>query len=145
MSGMKIAIASDHAGFQVKQVLKSFLQETGHQVTDCGPESSESCDYPDFAKKVAQAVSMGNCDRGVLICGTGIGMSMVANKFKNVRASLCFNEYTAEMSRRHNDANVFCAGARTLDLATIQKLLKIWLDTPFDEERHTPRVRKIDP
>ena len=141
---MKIAIGADHAGWQLKEDIKTFLNTLGHNITDFGTNSGESVDYPDFAKMVAISVSSGKNDVGVLLCGTGIGMAMTANKIKGIRAAVCHNEYTAEMSRRHNDANVFCAGARTTDADTIKKMLKLWLSTPFEGGRHKQRVDKID-
>ena len=141
---MKIAIGADHAGWQLKEDIKTFLNTLGHNITDFGTNSGESVDYPDFAKKVAISVSSGKSDVGVLLCGTGIGMAMTANKIKGIRAAVCHNEYTAEMSRRHNDANVFCAGARVTDADTIKKMLKLWLSTPFEGGRHKRRVDKID-
>jgi len=140
---MKIAIGSDHAGFNIKEGLKSSLKNHGHEVIDMGTNSTESCDYPDFAKKVALAVAENQCERGILICGTGNGMSMAANKIKNVRAAVCHNEFTTEMSRKHNNANVFCSGARVIDQQTIEKLVKLWLETAFDGERHTRRINKL--
>lgn len=141
---MKIAIGSDHAGFQVKESLKKFLAGIGLEVIDMGTHNEESCDYPDFAKKVAQAISTNQCEKGVLICGTGIGMSITANKFKNVRAALVCNEYTAEMSRKHNDSNVFCTGARVFKINEIEKMLRKWLETQFEGERHQKRIDKIE-
>ena len=140
---MRLAIGADHAGFEVKEKVKSFLAKEGHEVIDVGTNSAESVDYPDFAEKVASSVKNKKADFGVLFCGTGIGMSMAANKIRGVRAAVCHNEHAAEMSRKHNDANVFCAGARVLSYDVIEKLLKLWLATPFEGGRHERRVSKI--
>ena len=141
---MKVAIGADHAGFEIKEKIKSFLVKEGHEVIDLGTNSAESVDYPDFADKVAKSVASGKAKFGALFCGTGIGMSMAANKIKGVRAAVCHNEYVAEMSRKHNDANVFCAGARVLGGEAIEKLLKLWLATQFEGGRHEGRVSKIN-
>ena len=140
---MKVAIGADHAGFAAKEELKAVVRALGHTVTDKGPTSDASCDYPDYAAEVARAVSAGEADCGVLICGTGIGMSIAANKVPGVRAALVSDEKTAELSRQHNDANVFCAGARTLSLPRIAEILKVWLATPFEGGRHQRRLDKI--
>lgn len=140
---MKIAIGSDHAAFQVKEGLKQRLGGLGHEVVDLGTKSEESCDYPDFAEAVARTVGEGRADRGVLVCGTGIGMSIAANKVAGVRAALVTDALTSEMSRRHNDANVFCAGARVLTPEKIGEYLEIWLTTPFEAGRHERRVDKL--
>lgn len=141
---MKIAVGADHAGFEAKEELKKLLEALGHAVVDVGTHSKESCDYPDYARQVAEAVANRQVDRGVLVCGTGIGMSMTANKVRGVRASLITDPFTSEMSRRHNDANVFCAGARVLDVEKMKSLLKLWLETPFEGGRHERRVAKIE-
>ena len=140
---MKVALGSDHAGFEVKEHLRARLESLGHQVVDVGTRGTESCDYPDFAEKVARAVAGGGAERGVLICGTGIGMSMAANKVAGVRAAVVTDELSAEMSRRHNDANVFCAGARMMASDRIAKLVELFLATPFEGGRHERRVKKI--
>jgi ribose 5-phosphate isomerase B len=139
-----IAIGSDHAGYAAKERIKSILQSLQWQVLDMGACSEASTDYPDYAVQVSRAVSEGRAERGVLICGTGIGMCMTANKIKGIRAALVTDEMTAEMSRRHNDANVFCAGARVLTEERLAKLLEIWLATPFEGGRHERRVGKIN-
>lgn len=139
-----IVIGADHAGFKAKEELKSMLEQKGYRVVDVGTTSEESTDYPDYAVKVAQAVSSGQAKQGVLVCGTGIGMCMTANKIKGVRAALVTDEFTAEMSRKHNNANVFCAGARVVPTDTMKALLDKWLATPFEGGRHERRVRKID-
>jgi len=140
---MKIAIGSDHRGFDVKRRLLPFIQKLGHEVIDAGAPSSESCDYPEFAFRVSMSVSEGQVDRGILICGTGIGMCMAANKVKGVRAAPCHDSITAEMSRRHNDANVLCLSADLVGAEVIDRMVRIWLETPFEEGRHARRVEKI--
>ncbi len=140
---MKIAIGSDHRGFDAKRRLVSLVQQLGHEVLDLGPEGSESVDYPDYALQVAQAVSEGRVERGILICGTGIGMCIAANKVKGVRAAPCHDSITAEMSRRHNDANVLCLSADLLGEELIDRMVRIWLETDFEGGRHARRVDKI--
>ncbi|WP_460176086.1 ribose 5-phosphate isomerase B [Thermodesulfovibrio hydrogeniphilus] len=142
---MKIAIASDHAGVELKEFVKNLLTDMGYVVFDMGTESSScSVDYPDYAHSVAQGVSEGIYDRGILICGTGIGMSIVANKVKNVRAALCNDLFTAKMSRLHNDANILCMGARVIGIGLAKEIVKIWMTTPFEAGRHSKRVEKIN-
>ncbi|MGE5314118.1 MAG: ribose 5-phosphate isomerase B [Acidobacteriota bacterium] len=138
-----IAIASDHAGFAYKEKTKALLDSLQIEYKDFGTRSPESCDYPDFAHQAAQAVSDGLCSEAILVCGTGIGMSIVANKHKNVRAAECTSEYAAELSRRHNDANVLCFGERLVSWETAEAMIQKFLTTPFEEGRHTPRVGKI--
>lgn len=142
---MKIAIASDHAGRELKTYVIDFLNLTNNTVLDYGVavDSTGSVDYPDFADIVASEVSSGRADRGILICGTGIGMCMAANKFPGVRASMVFDEFTARMSRAHNDANVLCLGARTINHQRAIDFVKLWLATEFEEGRHRVRVNKI--
>ena len=140
---MRIAIGSDHRGFEVKRRIASVLQQMGHEVVDFGPQSGESVDYPDYAFQVARAVSARQVDRGVLICGTGIGMCIAANKVPGVRAAPCHDSITAEMSRRHNDANVLCVSADLLGDELIDRMLRIWLETEFEGGRHARRVDKI--
>jgi RpiB/LacA/LacB family sugar-phosphate isomerase len=140
---MKVALGTDHAGFPVKEELKAAIRALGHEVVDAGTQSEASCDYPDIAEEVARRVARGECERGVLICGTGIGMSISANKVGGVRAALVCDEKAAELSRLHNDANVFCAGARTHSAARIADFLRIWLSTAFEGGRHERRVSKI--
>jgi ribose 5-phosphate isomerase B len=140
---MKIAIGSDHRGWEAKRRLVALLQEEGHQVIDLGPESRDSVDYPDFAFRVAQALSAGEVERGVLICGTGIGMAIAANKVRGVRAAPCHDCITAEMSRRHNDANILCLSADLLGEELIGRMIRIWLTTEFESGRHARRVGKI--
>ena len=140
---MKLAIGSDHAAFEAKEALKRALQAAGHEVRDVGTHSNERCDYPDFGAAVARAVASGECERGFALCGTGIGIAMAANRVAGARAAVVHDEFTTKMSREHNDANVFCAGARVLDAGTIVALATLWLAEPFGGGRHGPRVEKI--
>jgi ribose 5-phosphate isomerase B len=140
---MKIAIGSDHRGFDVKRRIVPSLKQLGHEVLDMGPESGDSVDYPDFAFQVARAVGSGQVERGILICGTGIGMCIAANKVRGVRAAPCHDSITAEMSRRHNNANLLCLSADLLGEELIDRMLKIWLETEFEGGRHARRVDKI--
>ncbi len=141
---MKIALGCDHAGFELKGAILEELRARDVEVADCGTDGPASCDYPDFAVRVAGLVAGGGADRGVLMCGTGLGMSMAANKFRGVRAAVCHDEFTAGMSRRHNDANVLCLGGRVLDPQAAARLLGLWLETPFEGGRHAGRVAKVD-
>src|SRR5947199_9532362 len=140
---MNIVIGSDHRGVEIKRRLVDFLKTLGHDVLDVGTEGAESVDYPDFAYDVAKRVGKGERERGLLICGTGIGMSMVANKVRGVRAAACQDVLTAEMSRRHNDANVLCLSADLLGEDQMMQMIRVWLDTPFEGGRHARRVEKI--
>src|SRR5438094_5501533 len=140
---MKIAIGSDHRGYDAKRRLLPLLQQLGHEVLDLGPEGSESVDYPDFAFQVARAVGEGRVDRGILICGTGIGMCIAANKVPGVRAAPCHDSITAELSRLHNDSNILCLSADLLGEELIERMIRIWLETPFEGGRHARRVEKI--
>ncbi len=140
---MKIAIGSDHRGFEAKRRITSLLEQLEHEVFDVGSHGRESVDYPDIAFDVALAVSEGRADRGILICGTGIGMCIAANKVKGVRAAPCHDYVTAEMSRRHNNANVLCLSADLLGEEQIDRMVRIWLETPFESGRHARRVDKI--
>lgn len=140
---MRIAIGSDHRGFAVKQKLIELLKRLGQDVVDVGACGPESCDYPDIAAVVGQQVSQREVDRGILICGTGIGMSIAANKFPGVRAAPCHDDLSAEMSRRHNDLNVLCLSADMLGEKLIDRMVEIWLKTEFEGGRHARRVEKI--
>jgi ribose 5-phosphate isomerase B len=140
---MRIAVASDHRGFQLKGRLGEALREMGHDVMDVGPHDSQRVDYTDYGAIVARQVSEGEVDRGVLICGTGIGMAIVANKFPGVRAATVHDELTSEMCRRHNDVNVLCLSGDLLGERPIDTMLEIWLKTPFEGGRHARRVDKI--
>jgi len=141
---MKYFIGTDHAGFAVKPFVIEYLQKKGIEVEDLGTYSSESVDYPDFAHKVAEAVLANEGTKGILICGSGIGMSLAANKHKGIRAALCHDAYTAEMSRRHNDANILCFGERVVGVGVIESILEAWLTHEFEGGRHERRVKKID-
>jgi ribose 5-phosphate isomerase B len=141
---MKIALASDHAGFQLKEKIKAHLLSAGHEISDRGCFDESSTDYPDFGVLAARDVSDGKADRAILVCGSGIGMSIVANKIKGVRAALCTSVVMAEMSRMHNDANVLCLGARYIDPPLALQMIHIWLKTPFEGGRHQRRVDKIN-
>ncbi len=140
---MRIAVGSDHRGFTVKSKVVDLLRRLNQEVIDVGPHNSESVDYPDIASVVAQQVSQHAVDRGILICGTGIGMCIAANKFPGVRAAPCHDDLTAEMSRRHNDLNVLCLSADMLGEKLIDRMVDIWLKTEFEGGRHARRVDKI--
>jgi ribose 5-phosphate isomerase B len=141
---MKIAIGSDHAGFKLKEIIKEFLAGMGIDVTDFGTGSEESVDYPDFAIPVAEAVTTKKFDYGILICGTGIGMSIAANKVKGVRAALCNDLFTVHCSREHNSANILCMGGRILGDGLAKEIVKVWLESSFQGGRHERRVKKIE-
>ena len=140
---MKIAVGSDHRGLHVKQRIVPLLKQLGHEVIDVGPDSAGSVDYPDFALEVARAVGEGRVDRGILVCGTGIGMCIAANKVRGVRAAPCHDSITAELSRLHNDSNTLCLSADLLGEELIERMIRIWLETPFEGGRHARRVEKI--
>lgn len=140
-----IAMGSDHAGYEMKLALAAHLKERGYEVKDFGTFSNESCDYPDFAKAVAGAVVDGAAEKGVLVCGTGIGMSIAANKVKGIRAAVVGDEFSAQATREHNDANILCLGARVIDNDKAIKLLDIFMDTPFSEGvNHIRRISKLE-
>ncbi len=136
-------IASDHGGLELKASIKEFLAQRGIEVRDLGTGNSDSVDYPDFGEKVGRAVSKGEAEKGILICGTGIGMSIVANKFPGVRAALVTDEFTARMSKEHNNANVIVMGGRVLTPAAARSLVSAWLDASFEGGRHQRRLEKI--
>jgi ribose 5-phosphate isomerase B len=140
---MKIAIGADHAGFEAKQLLRAHLEKNGHQVTDLGTSSPEPCDYPEPSYRVGKAVADGKAERGVLVCGSGVGMSIVANKVPGVRAAFVLDDYLAEMSRRHNDANVICLAARINAQEALERFTDKFLATEFEGGRHAKRVAKI--
>lgn len=140
---MKIAIGGDHAGFEYKEIIKKSLAEAGHDVHDFGPESADSVDYPDFAHPLANAVAEGKADFGILICGSGNGVSMTANKHKDIRAALCWETELAELARQHNNANVLCIPARFMSLENAREMLNAFLSTDFEGGRHERRVEKI--
>ncbi len=143
MSRQKIVIASDHAGFDLKMVLKQSLAEDGYDVLDLGTHGLESVDYPDFAASLAAAIRNGEAERGILICGTGIGISIAANRHPGVRAALCHNSTTARLARQHNDANVLALGARIVGEEIARDCVAAFLATPFDGGRHCRRVDKL--
>jgi ribose 5-phosphate isomerase B len=143
MKTLKIAVASDHRGYEIKAKILGLVEQLGHDGFDFGPQNADSVDYPDFAAKVAQSVSSGESDRGILICGTGVGMCITANKFPGVRAANCHDDLTAEMSRRHNDANVLCLSADLLGDRLVNRMVEIWVDTEFEGGRHARRIEKI--
>jgi RpiB/LacA/LacB family sugar-phosphate isomerase len=143
MTARQMLIAADHAGYILKEDVKRHLQKMGLAVVDAGTQSCDPVDYPDYGAPVARSVSSGDCDRGILICGSGIGMSIVANKFPNVRAALCLDEDMAIMSRLHNDSNILILAARKTDAATARGIVEIWLNTGFEGGRHIKRIEKI--
>ena len=140
---MKVAIGCDHAGMAMKNQLTPILEELDIELEDFGTKSEESCDYPDYGEKVSDAVSKGSVDRGILVCGTGIGMSIVANKFPGVRAALCSEDYSAKMSRLHNDANLLVLPGRIIDSNTAGEIVTTWFKTEFEGGRHQRRLDKI--
>ncbi len=140
---MKIAIGADHGGFELKEKLVKFLRKENYKVKDFGTNSLDSCDYPGFGIKVSRGVSSGSFDRGILICKTGVGFSIVANKFPNVRAVVAGNIKVAKLSRQHNDTNVLIFGSRFVNFDKAKKILKIWLSTDFEGDRHSRRLNQI--
>ena len=140
---MLVAVGSDHAGIDLKQEIIKLLAELKHDVTDYGTDTPLSVDYPDFGEKVAEVVSTGKAERGILICGTGVGMSIVANKFPNIRAALCNELFSAKMSRMHNDANILVLGGRIIGRDLAKEIVRTWMDTGFENGRHTDRIKKI--
>ena len=141
---MRIALASDHAGFELKEFLKGFLGELGHQVDDLGTTGTASVDYPDFAKAACRRVLDGAAERAILVCGSGVGMSMAANRFKGIRAVLCADLYIAKFSRLHNDANVLCLPGRLMGKGLAEEVCRTWLGTPFEGGRHARRLEKLE-
>ncbi|MDE5780286.1 MAG: ribose 5-phosphate isomerase B [Lachnospiraceae bacterium] len=140
-----IALGSDHGGYELKQEIKKYLDETGIQYKDFGCNSTESCDYPEYAKAVAQSVSKGECEKGILICGTGIGISIAANKVKGIRAAVCTDCFTAEATRLHNDANILALGGRVVGAGLAIKITDTFLNTEFSgDERHKRRISQIE-
>jgi ribose 5-phosphate isomerase B len=140
---MKIALASDHAGFELKEYVKGIIEKEGYSFIDLGTYTEDSVDYSDFGFKAAELVSTGETDKGILICGTGMGMNIVANKVKGIRASLVQDMYTAIQSRKHLDANVLVLGARVIGKGIAEEIVKVWLGTSFEGGRHERRVEKI--
>jgi ribose 5-phosphate isomerase B len=140
---MQIGLASDHGGFDLKEELKAYLKSMGHDPVDLGTFNEDSVDYPDYGALVAERVSKGDLERGVLICGTGIGMSVVANKFRGVRAALVNDLFSARFSREHTDSNILVMGGRIVGRALAREILRVWLETPFAGDRHQRRLEKI--
>ena len=139
----KIAIASDHGGYDLKSYLLIFLKELGYEVKDLGPPNSNAVDYPDYGSSLAKVVLDGKVSRGIVICGTGIGMSIVVNRFPGIRGTLCSDLYAAKLSREHNDSNVLIMGGRVVGLDLAKEIVKTWLNTPFEGGRHQKRLNKI--
>ena len=140
---MKIAIASDHAGYDYRQMLAEHLRAQGHEVIDCGCPGKESCDYPIFGRKAAQLVKSGECERGVLVCGTGFGISLSANRIPGIRCVVCSEPYSAQLSRLHNNSNMLAFGARVIGPELAKMIARIWLETPFEGGRHQRRIDMI--
>lgn len=142
---MKIALGSDHGGFNYKNKIKEYLSSIGVEVVDAGTFSADSCDYPEIAQKVGNLVVSGEVEKGILVCGTGIGMSIAANKIKGIRAALCSDTFSARLTRQHNNSNVLCLGERVTGEGLMLDIVKIWLETPFsNEERHLRRINSIE-
>lgn len=143
---MKISMGCDHGGYDLKETVKKYLEDKGYEVADCGCYSKESCDYPEFARAAALMVANGEAEKGIVICTTGIGVSIVANKIKGIRCALCHNEHTATMTRLHNNANVLAMGAKEVDADMALKITEIFMTTEFPgEEKHMRRVAQIEP
>lgn len=140
---MKVAVACDHGGFRLKNVLMEEMKRQGIEVVDFGTYNEESCDYPDFAAPAAKAVAKGECDKGVLVCGTGIGVSMTANKVKGIRCALCHDVFSAKATRAHNDTNVLAMGQRVIGEGLAIEILNAWLHTEFEGDRHIRRIQKV--
>ena len=143
VTNVKIAVGSDHAGFELKQIIIEHLSERNMNYEDFGTNCLDSVDYPDYAKKVAEEVNSKDLIMGILVCGSGQGMAMTANRFKNVRAALCHNSDVAKVTRQHNDANVLCLGSRFIDMSEAIKCVDVFLSTDFEGERHLKRINKI--
>ena len=143
VTNVKIAIGSDHAGFELKQIIVEHLSSRNVDFVDCGTKNLDSVDYPDFAKRVADEVSNEDLVMGILVCGSGQGMAMTANRYKNVRAAICHNSDVAKVTRQHNDANVLCLGSRFIDISEAIKCVDVFLSTDFEGERHLKRINKI--
>ena len=140
---MRIVVGSDHGGYELKEAVKTWLADWGHEVVDVGADSRDSCDYPDYAAKAAQMIVAGEAERGILVCGTGIGVSITANKVRGIRCALCTDSYMAMMSRAHNNANMLAMGARVIGPGLAEAIVKTWLETPFEGGRHQRRLDKI--
>lgn len=140
---MKIAIGADHGGYELKEAIVKLLGELGHEVDDVGCDSKDSVDYPEFAFSVCEKIISKNDEVGILVCGTGIGMSIAANRHRSIRAANCHDEYTARMSREHNNANILCLGARVIGNGVAESVVKVWLATEFAGGRHQVRIRQF--
>jgi ribose 5-phosphate isomerase B len=140
---MKIVLAADHGGFLLKESIKENLLQAGRDVFDVGCDSGDSVDYPDYAEKAVSSILAGDCQRGILVCGTGIGMSIAANRHRQIRAANCFDLHTAKLSREHNNANILCLGARVLDTDKALQMVTVWLETEFSGGRHQQRIAKF--
>ena len=140
---MRIAVGTDHRGFAIRAKVVELVNRLGHEVDDVGTFTPDAVDYPDVAAAVAERVGRGEVERGILVCGTGLGMCIAANKFRGVRATPCYDDLTAEMSRRHNDSNILCLSADLLGERLIDRMIELWLSTPFEGGRHARRVEKI--
>lgn len=142
----KLALASDHGGFELKEIIKNYIPTLGdYEIIDLGVNSAESVDYPAYGQKAARAVIAGQAGRGIIFCGTGIGISIAANKIPGIRAANCTSEFMAEMSRRHNNANILALGGRIVDSELAKKIVQVWLTTPFDGGRHENRIKQLEP
>jgi ribose 5-phosphate isomerase B len=141
---MKIALASDHGGFELKEKVYKYLIDKNYEIVNFGTDSFESCDYPVYASKVCNAILNDGFDKGILICGTGIGMSIMANRYKGIRAACLSDVYSAQMTRKHNDSNVLCFGARVIDEEMAYKIVDTWLETEYEAGRHQKRVEMLD-
>lgn len=141
---MKIAIGSDHAGFQYKSLLIDHLRSLGHEVVDFGTNSTASVDYPDFIRPAAAAVASGQCERGIVLGGSGNGEAIAANRYRGVRCALCWNAESARLARAHNDANMISLGERMIPQSELLEIVRLWLETPFEGGRHVPRIAKLD-
>lgn len=140
-----IALGSDHGGYELKKEIIAYLEENNYEYKDYGCDTKESCDYPVYAKRVAHAITSGECDQGILICGTGIGISIAANKIKGIRAALCHDTFSAQATREHNDANILAMGARVIGPGLALKIVETFLNTPFsNDERHIRRIQQIE-
>ena len=144
MQNTKVVIGSDHGGFEYKEEIKKFLLEKGYKIMDVGTNSKDSCDYPVFAKEAAKKIINGEADRGILVCGTGIGMSITANKFKGIRAALCGDTFSARATRAHNNSNILCLGERVIGLGLAIDIVNIWLNTEYEGGRHQKRIDMIE-
>lgn len=140
---MKIAIGNDHAALELKKAIKTYVEDMGHEVVDFGTHTADSCDYPVYGEKVARAVAGGECELGILICGTGIGISLAANKVKGIRAAVCSESYSARLTRAHNNANIIAFGARVIGEDTAKDIVNAFINTPFEGGRHQRRIDMI--